>query len=333
MRTLVTGAAGFIGSHVVRALLARGHAVRALVLPSDRAPNLSGLEVEIVRGDVRDAEAMARATRNVEVVFHLAAVYALWSAKPAILREVNVAGTRNVLEAARRAGVRRVVHTSSIARFGGQGLGRCATEASPFALGVTGDLYARTKNEAHWVALDAARAGQDVVIVAPTGPIGPGDVGPTPTGRLLTACLSLPVVTVVRTESCFAHVSDMADAHVRAAEVGRAGETYLLGTENVGAADLARRALAILGKRRPVLEVPYTVASAFAHGALAHAELVTRRAPIATPAAVRIARLGLAADCRKAVRELGMRQTPVDVALRDALVWFSGKHAEKRQSS
>lgn len=328
MKTLVTGAAGFIGSHVVRSLLSRGHEVRAFVLEGDPAENLRGLPIETVRGDVRDGARIERAAEGVEVIFHLAAVYALWSRTPALLWEVNVEGTRRVLAAARRRGVRRVVYTSSIARFGGQGLGNRATEESPFALGSTGDPYARSKNVAHWVALDAARAEQDVVIVAPTGPIGPGDVGPTPTGRLIEACLRLPVVTVVRSESCFAHVADMADAHVRAAEVGKAGETYLLGTENVSAADLARRALAVIGKRRPVIEVPYGVASAFAYGALAHAELVTRCAPVLTPAAVRIARLGLAADCAKARRELGMAQTPIDVALRDALAWFADRRAE-----
>ncbi len=323
MKVLVTGAAGFIGSNVVRALLARGHDVRGFVLPNDEATNLRGLPLELCRGDIRDEEAVERAMRKVEVVFHLAAIYALWAPRPELLREVNVGGTQNVLRAARRAGVRRVVHTSSIARFGGQGLGRSATEESPFALGPSGDLYARTKNEAHWVALEAAQAGQDVVILCPTGPIGPGDVGPTPTGRLLLGCLSLPVVTVVRTESCFAHVADMAEAHVNAAEMGVSGEAYLLGTENVGAADLARRALAVLGRSRPVVEVPYAVASAFAYGALVHTELVTRRSPVATPAAVRIARVGLAADCSKAVRELKMPQTPIERALEDALSWFS----------
>jgi dihydroflavonol-4-reductase len=291
------------------------------------AENLRGLPIEIVRGDVRDAAAVERAAQGIEVIFHLAAIYALWAPRPALIREVNVDGTLNVLAAARKAGVRRVVHTSSIARFGGQGLGRSATEASPFALGPSGDLYARTKNEAHWVALDAARAGQDVVIVCPTGPIGPGDVGPTPTGRLLLGCIGLPVVTVVKTESCFAHVGDMAEAHVSAAEIGVSGEAYLLGTENVSAADLARRALAILGKSRPVIEAPYAVASIFAHASLLATELVTRKPPVATPAAVRIAKVGLAADCSKAVRELRMPQRSIDVALKDALAWFSEHRA------
>lgn len=320
-RALVTGAAGFIGSHVVRAALDAGFDVRAFILPTDDLRNLAGTDAEIVRGDVTDRRAVDGAMRGVEVVFHLAAIYALWSPEPERMRRVNVGGTRVVLEAARSAGVRRVVHTSSIARFGGQGPGRAATEESPFALGPTGDLYARTKNEAHWVALEAARSGQDVVIVAPCGPIGPGDVGPTPTGRLLCACLSMPVLFLVPTVTSFAHVADMARAHVLAAEKGRAGESYLLGHENLTAAELARRALAVLGESRPVIEVPYPVASAFALGAELFADL-TRRPPLVTPAAVRIAKLGLAADASKAVRDLGMPQTPIDVALRDALEWF-----------
>jgi dihydroflavonol-4-reductase len=322
-RALVTGAAGFIGSHVVRELLAAGYRVRALVLPGDEAKNLRGLDVDVVRGDVADMASVERAVRGTDLVFHLAAIYALWAKRPERIREVNVGGTKNVLRAARAAGVRRVVHTSSIARFGGQGFGVRATEASPFALGPCGDLYANTKNEAHWVAHEAARAGQDVVIVAPCGPIGPGDVGPTPTGKLLIACTSLPVVCVVPTATCFAHVRDMGRAHVLAAERGVSGECYLLGTENLTAKDLAERALRALGLSRPILEVPFGVASAFAYGALLHTEIISRRAPVVSPAAVRVARVGLEADGSKAARELGMPRTAIDVALREAFEWFS----------
>src|SRR5262249_26156598 len=148
VRTLVTGAAGFIGAHVVRALVDAGHEVRALHLPTDDTRALAGVDVERVAGDVTDRECMRRAVDGRDWVFHLAAVYALWTRDPARMRRVNVEGTREVLDAAARAGVARVVYTSSIARFGGQGLARRATETSPFALGATGDLYSRTKAEA-----------------------------------------------------------------------------------------------------------------------------------------------------------------------------------------
>src|SRR5581483_7895851 len=216
MKALVTGAAGFIGSNVVRALLGAGHAVRALHLPGEDVRNLAGLDVERVAGDVTDGPAMRRAAAGCDRVFHLAAIYALWTRDPERMRRVNVDGTRTVLEAARAAGVERVVYTSSIARFGGQGRGRRATEESPFALGPTGDGYSRSKFEAHEVA--RAFAGDvDVVIVAPTGPIGPGDVGPTPTGRLLLRALTMPVVVVPDSATNFADVRDMARGHLLAA--------------------------------------------------------------------------------------------------------------------
>ncbi len=318
----MTGAAGFIGSHVVRELIAAGHQVRALHLPTDDVRNLRGVDAERVPGDVTDLASVRFAMRGCDHVFHLAAVYALWLAEPARMRRVNVDGTRTVLEAARAAGVQRVVYTSSIARFGGQGPGRRATEASPFALGPTGDAYARSKADAHELAVAAARAGQDVVIVAPTGPIGPGDVGPTPTGRLLLAALSMPAVVVARTVSNFAHVGDMARGHLLAAERGKPGETYLLGAEDVELEALAHRMLAVAGLRKRVVVVPFRVAQLAGHAALFVADRVTRRAPLLTPAAVAIARLGLAADCSKAERELGFSPRPLDEALRDACAWF-----------
>jgi dihydroflavonol-4-reductase len=323
LKALVTGAAGFIGSHVVRALMGAGHDVRALHLAGENLRNLRGLDVERVPGDVTDAASLRRAMRGCDHVFHLAAVYALWSPDPELMHRVNVGGTRRVLEVARDLGVRRVVYTSSIARFGGQGLDQRATEASPFALGVTGDVYARSKADAHAVALAAAEAGQDVVIVAPTGPIGPGDVGPTPTGKLLLAAINLPAVVVAPSVSSFAHVADMAAGHLLAAERGRPGESYLLGAENVALADLARRTLAIAGLRKPVLVAPFAVAELGARAALLWADRVARKAPLFTPQAVAIARLGLAADCSKAERELGFSPRPLDEALRDALVWFT----------
>ena len=321
-KTLVTGAAGFIGAHVVRALLAEGHEVRALHLPGDDLRNLRGLDVELVAGDVTDRDRLRAATAGREWVFHLAAIYALWLRDPPRMRHVNVEGTRRVLEVARERGVERVIYTSSIARFGGQGLGRHVDEQSPFALGSTGDPYACSKAEAHEVAVEAART-QDVTIVAPTGPIGPGDVGPTPTGRLLLAVLSMPVVVVTRSATNFADVRDIAQGHVLAATRGARGESYLLGHRDLSLEALARLALRVMGLARPVLVAPTTLARLAARAALALTEHVTHRAPLLTPAAVAIAERGLTADCSRAVRELGLPQTPIDIAIRDALRWFA----------
>ncbi len=322
MKALVTGAAGFIGAHVTRALVLAGHDVRALHLPSDDTRNLRGLDVERVPGDVTDRDSVRRAVAGRDWVFHLAAIYALWTRDPARLLRVNVDGTRIVLEEAARAGVGRVVHTSSIARFGGQGPGRRATEASSFALGSTGDLYSRSKALAHEIAVQAAARGQDVVIVAPCGPIGPGDVGPTPTGRLLIAAVTMPASIVTRTASNFAHVGDMARAHVAAAERGVRGEAYLLGSRDVALTELARVAQRASGQRRPIFAAPFALAAAAGCAATAWARR-TGSPPLLTPAAVRIARLGLRADCTKAERCLGMTHTPLEQAVGEALEWFA----------
>jgi len=321
MRVLVTGAAGFIGSRVVRRLLARGHEVRALVLASDKRDNLEGLAVEVIVGDVT-RPSIEEAICGVEVVFHLAALYALWLPDPDAMMRVNVDGTRNVLAAARRRGVRRVVHTSSIARFGGQGLRSRATESSAFALGGTGNVYARSKALAHELACEAARAGQDVVIVAPTGPIGPGDIGPTPTGRLLLTAFKTPIMVTIPSITNFAHVDDIAEGHVLAAERGASGRSYLLGHRDLSVAQLAGIVAKRLGRRERTVALPFAVAELAGHAALLATRHVTRRAPLLTPDSVRIAKLGLAADCRRAVEELGMPQTSIEQAVGDAHDWF-----------
>jgi dihydroflavonol-4-reductase len=320
MRALVTGAAGFIGSNVVRALLERGHDVRAMTLPGEDTRNLRGLGAAPFEGDVTDAESVERAVRGVDVVFHLAAVFSLWDRDSDRMHRVNVEGTRIVLAAARRAGTARVVHTSSIARFGGQGRGVRATEHDAYALGPTGDVYAQTKRDAHEVAVDAARE-QDVVIVAPCGPIGPGDVGPTPTGRLLVASLTMPVAVSADTVTCFGDVRDMAVGHVLAAERGRRGETYLLGTEDLSMQEVARVALDAAGRSAPLLTVPLGVARFAGHVAERVARR-TARPPLLTAAAARIAALELRADCTKSHDELGVPRSPVRAAIVDAVAWF-----------
>jgi dihydroflavonol-4-reductase len=316
---LVTGAAGFIGAHVVRALVADGARVRALVRPGEDLRNLRGLDVELREGDVRDDASVAGAVRGVDHVFHLAAVYSLAPSAARLMHDVNVVGTQRVLDHARRAGVRRVVHTSSIARFAGRH--RRATERDAFGLGATGNVYARTKADAHAVAEAAAARGDDVVIVAPTGPIGPGDVRPTPTGKLLLRIATLPVVPLVRTRGCFADVRDMAQGHVLAAKHGARGETYLLGTRDLDLWELALMAASALGRSPPLVDLGHALARWGARASEAFAAL-TKREPLLTRDAVAISEIGLAADGSKAVRELKVPTTPLEVAVRDAFAWF-----------
>jgi dihydroflavonol-4-reductase len=327
LKALVTGGTGFIGSHVVRLLLAEGEQVRVLHLPGENAINLGGLDVELVPGDVTDRASVRNAVRGCDRVFHLAAIFALWTRHPERMRQVNVGGTEIVLREAGDAGASRIVATSSIAVFGGQGRGRDADERSPFRLGNTRDPYARTKYEAHRIATDLAASGLDVVIVAPTGPVGPGDVGPTPTGRLLLSALTSPWLAVIDTESNVVDVRDVARGHLLAARLGRRGETYLVGGQNLTLRELVtmvRVELGLAARAAPgagIVAVPPSLLAPAAHALVLRARL-TGRPPLFTPQALAIAALGLRASCAKAARELGLRTGPIRGAVRDAIVWF-----------
>ncbi|MBI2060846.1 MAG: NAD-dependent epimerase/dehydratase family protein [Nitrospirae bacterium] len=323
MRALVTGGGGFIGSHVVRLLLAEGVDVRVLHLLKEDLRNIAGMDVERIVGDITDPAAVANAVRGCDWVFHLAAIYALWLPKPELMRKVNVEGARNVLRAAGEAGAKKVVYTSSIAAFGGQGIDEDATEDSPFAYAATGEAYAISKYEGTLVAREFAKNGLDVSIVAPTGPVGPGDVGPTPTGKLILATVEMPFVPLIENNTNWGDVRDIAAGHILAAKKGRKGESYLLGSKNLSLSEFSEIVMNITGVRKPVIRIPRTVAMAAAHLDLIMSEYVTRKPPRITPAGVKVNAMGLRADCSKAVRELGLPQTPLETAIRDSLVWFA----------
>ncbi len=325
MRALVTGGAGFIGSHVVRELLRSGREVRVLHLPGESIANLRGLDIELRPGDITDRSSVDVAVRGCDEVYHLAAIYAVWLPRPRLMREVNVEGTRHVLRAAGDHGARRVIHTSSIACFGGQGLDHDATEESPFSLEKTGDTYCQSKHEAHEQALEFAAAGLDVTIVAPCGPLGPMDIGPTPTGKLLLSAVNLPITAVTRTVSNMVDVRAVARGYVLAAERGRRGESYLLGGANLSLRQVVEVALEVSGLRRPVLEIPGPLLAGLAHGWAFHSEYISRRPPLFTPQALAVSRLGLRADCTKAFEELGLPRTDIRTAIHDSLTWFARK--------
>ena len=323
MKSLVTGGAGFIGSWVVRELLAEGIEPRVLLLKGEDERNLEGLDVERIWGDIRDASSVQKAMQGCRWAFHLAAIYALWLPRPGLMREVNVDGTRNVLQAALEKGVERLIYTSTIAVFGGQGLETDATEESPFVLGPTRDLYAISKYESHKIALEFVDKGLDLTIVAPCGPIGPGDVGPTPTGRFLLSSVNLPLCPIVGTIANFGDVRDMARGHVLAARKGRTGESYLLGNENLWYHELASMAHEATGIRKSTVRIPAPLLKIGAHAMKLMAEAGIKRPPLITPTSVDIGTRGLRADCSKAIHELGLPQTPMKKAVKDALVWFA----------
>lgn len=338
-KIFVTGGAGFIGSHVVKLLLQRSYQVKVLHLPNEKLDNLADVreQIELQTGDITEYSQVIAAMKGCDQVIHLAAVYALWLPDQDLMRRVNVQGTENILRAAKELSLGRVVCTSSIARFGGQGCDvygkvKSGTENSPFALAATKSVYAITKAEGHEVAVNAAKAGQDVVICAPTGPVGPGDIGPTPTGKLILTVATLPLLATPDTVTNFGDVRDIALGHVLALEKGKTGETYLLGHQNVSALELARLTMEILEIKKPVIPVPFKLAKVGGYLALWFTQYISRKPPLITPEAVAISELHLAVDCSKAVKELGLPQTDIKTSLTDALIWFANNGYIKNKS-
>ena len=338
-KIFVTGGAGFIGSHVVKLLLQRSYQVKVLHLPNEKLDNLADVreQIELQTGDITEYSQVIAAMKGCDQVIHLAAVYALWLPDQELMRRVNVQGTENILRAAKELSLGRVVCTSSIARFGGQGCDvygkvKSGTENSPFALAATKSVYAITKAEGHEVAVNAAKAGQDVVICAPTGPVGPGDIGPTPTGKLILTVATLPLLATPDTVTNFGDVRDIALGHVLALEKGKTGETYLLGHQNVSALELARLTMDILQIKKTVIPVPFKLAKIGGYLALWFTQYISRKPPLITPEAVAISELHLAVDCSKAVKELGLPQTDIKISLTDALIWFANNGYIKNKS-
>jgi len=318
---IVTGANGFVGCHVVRALLARGDRVRALVRENADIAALAGLEIELARGDLRNRAAIARAVADCNEVYHVAADYRLWVPDPAAMYASNVDGTRNVIEAARAAGVKRIVHTSTVGTLGIPH-GGAGAEDTPVALADMPGPYKRSKFMAEQVALEAARAGAPVVIVNPSTPVGALDLKPTPTGRIIRDFLARRMPAYMDTGLNLVDVEDCARGHLLAAERGRIGEKYILGGENLTLKEMLEHLARLSGLSAPRVRIPYAVAFGFALGAEAVARTVTHRAPRASLTEVRMARKRMFFDSSKARRELGYGPGPVDAALERAIEFF-----------
>jgi len=318
---LVTGGNGFVGAHVVRALLARGDRVRVLVRKGADRAALDGCDVEFALGDLRDRESIERAVAGCEEVYHVAADYRLWVPDPDAMYAANVDGTRNVIEAARRAGARRIVHTSTVGALGipARGIG---TEDTPVSIDDMVGPYKRSKFMAERVAVDAARDGAPVVIVNPSTPVGPLDLKPTPTGRIIVDFLNRRMPAFVDTGLNLADVEDVARGHLLAAEHGRVGEKYILGGENLTLKEMLDRLARLSGLPAPRVRLPYAVAFGFALGAEAVSRVLTHRAPRASLTEVRMSRKHMFFDSSKARRELGYLPGPVDNALARAIEFF-----------
>ena len=322
MKCFVTGATGFLGSHVARQLLKQGAELRLLVRPTSRTDNIDGLPSERVIGDLRDVASLKRGMDGCEYVFHVAADYRLWSVNGQELYDSNVDGTRNILKAARESGARRVVYTSSVATMGFGNNGRMTNESTPVTLAnMIGD-YKRSKFMAEQLVRGAARGGQDVVVVNPTTPIGERDIKPTPTGRIVVDFLKRKFPAYVDTGLNLVDVIDCADGHLLAMEKGVPGERYILGGENLTLKQILDKLAAITGLPSPSIRMPYAVA--YATGVVD--TLVTgkmrQREPRVTLDSVRMGRKKMFVTSAKAERELGWNPAPVDAALRRAVDWF-----------
>jgi len=322
MKCFVTGATGFLGSHVARQLLARGADLRLLVRPTSRLENISDLAAERVVGDLRDLDSLRKGMSGCEVVFHVAADYRLWAPDRQELYQSNVEGTRNILQAARDSGVRRVVYTSSVATMGFGNNGRPTDEQSPVALAdMIGD-YKRSKFLAEQLVIEAGRGGQNVVMVNPTTPVGERDIKPTPSGQIIVDFLRRKFPAYVDTGLNLVDVVDCAEGHMLAMEKAQPGERYILGGENLTLKQILDRLAAITGLSSPKIRLPYAAALATGVVDTVVTGKLRRRAPRVTLDAVRMGRKKMFVTSAKAERELGWNPRPVDDALRRAVEWF-----------
>ncbi len=324
-KALVTGANGFIGANVVRTLLAHGEEVRAFVRAGSDRRSLAELPVEIAEGDLRDADSVRRAVAGCARVYHVGADYRLWARDPRELHDTNVRGTIHVLDACLAIGVERVVHTSTVGTIGLAALSGPCDERTPLAPGQICGHYKRSKLDAERAALSYAERGLPVVVVNPTAPIGPWDAKPTPTGKIIVDFAHGRLPAFVDTGLNVVHVRDVAEGHWLAAERGRAGERYLLGHHNMTLREILETLAELLGRPAPRIRLPYAVAWAAGALSTAAANLVTHRPPAIPLEAVRMSRRRMFVDASKAVRELGLPQTPVRDAFVDALRWFAAR--------
>ena len=323
MKAFVTGATGFVGSHVAQVLAEQGADLRLLVRTGSDPKNIQQLNADRVVGDLCDPESIDRAMAGCDVVFHVAADYRLWVRDPAQMYRANVEGTRTILQAARKNRVRRVVYTSSVATMGFTVKNNPVDESSPVSLENMIGHYKRSKYMAEEVALAAGHDGIDVVVVNPSTPVGERDIKPTPTGRIVVDFLKKKFPAYVDTGLNMVDVRECARGHLAALEKGRSGERYILGGENLTLKQILDKLAAITGLPSPRVRLPYAVALASGVVDTVVTGVVLRREPRVTLDAVRMGRKKMFVSSAKAERELGWKAVPVDAALRRAVQWFN----------
>jgi len=330
MKAFVTGATGFVGSHVAELLQQQGAELRLLVRPGTRTDNIDFLRADRVAGQLGDFTSLVRGMAGCDVVFHVAADYRLWVRNPDEMYRVNVDGTLAVMDAARQAGVKRIVYTSSVATMGFLSDGTIVDENTTVDLSDMIGHYKRSKFMAEQAALSAGRAGAPVIIVNPTTPIGERDIKPTPTGRIIVDFLNRNFPAYVDTGLNLADVKEVARGHLLAMEKAKPGERYILGGENLTLKQILDMLAEITGLASPSTRVPHGLALGFAAFDQFFTGVLRRKEPRATLEAVRMGRKKMFASSAKAERELGYRALPVQDALRRAAAWFV-QHGYVRQ--
>jgi dihydroflavonol-4-reductase len=323
MRALVTGATGFVGFHVARFLSGKGFSVRALVRKESDRKSLDALGIEIVTGDVRDCDSVYRALEGCSQLYHLAADYRLWVPDPTVMYDINVRGTRNVMEAALRRGVERVVYTSTVGALAASRDGRPANEETPVGIEEMVGHYKRSKFIAEGEVRGFAGKGLSAVIVNPSTPVGEMDRRPTPTGKMIVDFLSGRMPAYLDTALNFVDVEDVAEGHWLAAERGRTGERYILGNRNITLREFFEILGKAAGRKAPKVRLPYLPVLIAAYVDEAIAKMIPGRCPAIPLTGVRMARKFMAFDVSKAVRELNMPQRPVETAIARAAAWFT----------
>jgi len=323
VKTLVTGASGFVGSAVLRQAIQAGHSMRALIRPHSDRRNLDGLSVEIVTGDLTDRSSLDRALAGCSVLFHVAADYRLWVRNPREIYEANVTGTRNIMAAAAQAGVTRIVYTSSVATLGLRPDGSPADEDIPVALS---DMIGHYKRSKFLAEAEVRRMAQEerlpVVIVNPSTPIGPRDIKPTPTGRIIVDAASGRMPAYVDTGLNLVHVDDVALGHLLALERGKIGERYVLGAVNLTLKEILIQIAKLTGRKPPHFRLPHNLILPVAYLSEAWAWITGGGEPRVTRVGVRLAKKRMFFSAEKAARVLGFHPRPVAEALREAVEWF-----------
>ncbi|GEO25966.1 dihydroflavonol-4-reductase [Alicyclobacillus acidoterrestris] len=332
MRALVTGATGFVGYHVAVALRSSGHSVRALVRsPEQHADRLGAQGIEVAVGDLATGQGLEAAVAGCDAVFHVAAHYSLDRRDTAIMHAVNVEGTKRVLDAVRKAGGPRLVYTSSTAAVGLRDDGKPADESRFVNPDKVHSVYKKTKVLAESLVLDAARGGMDIVIVNPSTPVGPWDVKPTPTGRIVLDTMLGKMPGYVETGLNLVAVEDVAAGHLLAYEKGARGERYILGNQNMHFGDLVATVARLSGRKPPSLKIPFWFAYLVAGIDEYMLSPLLAKSPRAPVAGVKLAKVPMYFTAEKAVRELGLPQTPVEDALMRAIEWFRAEGVKPQQ--